>query len=681
MILRSSFIALLVFLSWGLVEEDKALGSNKPTPQKTKDCAKILNPDTPNARGSSAIIKSLTPLDPFLTMWQMPHVKKLGAIRNNMAAPAEVRAQYALYDQKPASEAMDQMKADLHAFFRYTQKDLEINSTNKEGKRLLELAIDMGFSTLVKALLDMGADPNLKDLWGNTSLHRYFSMNPLPPLDILNSLLDKNPQLANVLNNKHQSPLLLGVKAQSVEALDILLQYAYTNPDPDQYFHTPLTKAFELQNMQVAQKLIEHGARSGNRKIKGRKSDSVPHRSLLHTLIQHSPNIDDLSPHALEMALDAGAAPNIQNHQGDTPLHTLAQRGDIVSFKGLVELGANPNIFNQEGSTPFFDLLPHISEDSQLLNLIAELNPRLEPNVPKKFLKPLALERIFATSRYKNSTQSTFPLALAMAQARYQLAKVLVQEGLVNINAPMGLYLHPVLQQKYQSEPGLTQVGIHEAIGSALHQMVQFLALSKLVNMQQLALQIKETMAWFIKKGLDPNAQLFYTEHYSTANGHGTIKPTYISALGLCIQLNDFDCFKYMLLEHKVDPNLGSPYKPLHNLIVGYHKLDRAEHFLSTLLMDPRTDISATVDLDGNSFLHLAAAYIKDPKVLDTFAALGGLDHSLLTAKNAYDLTPLQLSEAAGNNAVSAWIKKHISSTQDLVKDLETPGSLGGYIN
>jgi hypothetical protein len=54
----------------------------------------------------------------------------------------------------------------------------------------------------------------------------------------------------------------------------------------------------------------------------------------------------------VKILLDAGANPNIINHEGTTPLHCAAQDGHIEIVKLLLAAGANPNIKNIKGSSP-----------------------------------------------------------------------------------------------------------------------------------------------------------------------------------------------------------------------------------------------------------------------------------------------------------------------------------------
>ena len=46
----------------------------------------------------------------------------------------------------------------------------------------------------------------------------------------------------------------------------------------------------------------------------------------------------------VKVAIDCGADPNIQNKDGDTPLHDAARSGSPEVVKLLLEHGANPNI-------------------------------------------------------------------------------------------------------------------------------------------------------------------------------------------------------------------------------------------------------------------------------------------------------------------------------------------------
>jgi len=52
------------------------------------------------------------------------------------------------------------------------------------------------------------------------------------------------------------------------------------------------------------------------------------------------------------LVIDCGVDPNVQDDDGDTPLHLAAWNGYLTIVKFLLEHGADPNIQDDDGDTP-----------------------------------------------------------------------------------------------------------------------------------------------------------------------------------------------------------------------------------------------------------------------------------------------------------------------------------------
>ena len=82
--------------------------------------------------------------------------------------------------------------------------------------------------------------------------------------------------------------------------------------------------------------------------------------------------------------LEKGANPNVQNKEGNTPLHIATQKALTETIQNLLEKGANPNVQNNEGNTPL-----HIATQKALTETIKNLlekgaNKTIENNDGKR---------------------------------------------------------------------------------------------------------------------------------------------------------------------------------------------------------------------------------------------------------------------------------------------------------
>ena len=135
---------------------------------------------------------------------------------------------------------------------------------------------------------------------------------------------------------------------------------------------TALYVAILREQLPFVEKLLELGA-DPKIKVEGNTmlhtASSSPNVELLERIIQVLPNsINEKreedgytalhnaaiigNPSCVQLLLDNGADPNIQDNNGRTPLHDAIQQelGDVIRL--LLDRGADPNIVDKEGKTP-----------------------------------------------------------------------------------------------------------------------------------------------------------------------------------------------------------------------------------------------------------------------------------------------------------------------------------------
>jgi len=131
---------------------------------------------------------------------------------------------------------------------------------------------------------------------------------------------------------------------------------------------TPLLHSIKNGNVDFVKDLLKFGANPDN----GGASGETP----LTMVILYN---GDASESILELLLENGAAINLGNREGETPLHTAVWRGSPALVKDLLKSKAHPNQPNKCGETPLHRAAMQ-TEDKALDILLVLLKAKADPN-------------------------------------------------------------------------------------------------------------------------------------------------------------------------------------------------------------------------------------------------------------------------------------------------------------
>lgn len=273
-------------------------------------------------------------------------------------------------DLQPETTALHQAidDDDLIEAMRQLEAGADVNARNVQGCTPLYLAVGEENLEAVRLLLEHGADPDLaaSQVW--TPLHLAVAKK-LP--EIVRVLLDHG---ADHSRTRHGgwTPLHVAVNDRSGDIVRMLLEHG---ADPNLALDngtTPLrtTQNKDFEDMRAL--LIEYGGEPKSIYTEesfaalraARAGDVVT----LKKLIEAGANVNEQLPstgwtalHAavlqhniavLETLLSSKAADvNIQNANGNTPLHEAARHGREAAVKLLLEGNADINVVNNEGKT------------------------------------------------------------------------------------------------------------------------------------------------------------------------------------------------------------------------------------------------------------------------------------------------------------------------------------------
>lgn len=281
----------------------------------------------------------------------------------------------------------DLKKNRLEHVRKYMAEGADINTTDRNGRTSLSLAIEQNDLALAKELIMNGADVNIQDRQGNDVLS-----NALPPFPISSTPLGLNkssPQKAEIifLLLKHgatvspNSNLQWAVATGSIELVDELMKRGLTldkkgrskkGPYLYQAYdcqHSPLSVAAELGEPNMVEFLLRKGAPVNGEAAP--KSCSPLFSAVLHKqnntaklLIQHGADVNSLDTNTgksvliqaaqfhcddelFSMLIARGAQVNTASISGETALSRVAEQGDLKKVKILQKAGAKFKLSKQ----------------------------------------------------------------------------------------------------------------------------------------------------------------------------------------------------------------------------------------------------------------------------------------------------------------------------------------------
>lgn len=233
---------------------------------------------------------------------------------------------------------------------------LQLNALTKQGITPLRLAATHGHYEIVQLLIEKGAEINTKDASGATALHIASCADDGTDSDApkqaaspftsgsLTSLLLQAGALPDAVTVDDWTPLHLACQQGNEASVAALLEYGASVYKKNCNGATPLLIACDAQIndadklQRICKLLIDHGA---NVNVQDREGNSP-----LHILCQ-TPGVTELVQYLIEM----GANVNARTANFIRPLHMALQEGLYDVAKILVEHGANVQHGTSDGYT------------------------------------------------------------------------------------------------------------------------------------------------------------------------------------------------------------------------------------------------------------------------------------------------------------------------------------------
>ena len=227
-------------------------------------------------------------------------------------------------------------RGDLHIAEILAERITDITSADSSGRTFLHIAAGQGLKDLAVKLLSLQADPNASDRFGRTPLALAVTRGDL---EMIRILLDGGAD-PNKPGEGGTPPLVLAVRLAEPDAAEILIGAgAEVNPRSGT---SPLITAVQDRNLELAGFLLSRGADANAGDEKG----NTP----LHYAVETRTGISGLE--MMRLLLDQGAAVDVRNAAGETPLLRAAAGGKLEEAGLLLERGADPAAPDDRGRTP-----------------------------------------------------------------------------------------------------------------------------------------------------------------------------------------------------------------------------------------------------------------------------------------------------------------------------------------
>ncbi|PSN40934.1 hypothetical protein C0J52_16263 [Blattella germanica] len=255
----------------------------------------------------------------------------------------------------------------------------DIDCTSKYGQTPLLHAIKWRNEEIAITLLKLGANPNAKDKYGRTPMHYAVEANLIKVVECLLELkcyidctskygytplliaitrlndeigikLLKHGANPNAKDECGRTPMHHAVEANLIKVVECLLELECDIDCSNTEGGTPLLKAIEQGNEEIAITLLNHGANPNANKY----GNTAMHYAAKKRLIK-----------VVECLLELKCDLSFSNNQGYTPLMELVKEGNEEIAINLLKHGANPNAKDKYGNT-----LMHYAAENYLLKVV-----------------------------------------------------------------------------------------------------------------------------------------------------------------------------------------------------------------------------------------------------------------------------------------------------------------------
>ena len=246
---------------------------------------------------------------------------------------------------------------------------VDVNATNKNNVTALMITCEMWNKDALDVLLNAGADPNIIDANGDTSLH-YAARNYCTD-EVLQAIISHGVDV-NATNKNNVTALMIACEIGNKDAIDVLLNAGGDPNIVDANADTCLQYAARNYcTAEVLQAIISHGvdvnATNTNNVTALMIACEIGNKDAIDVLLNaggdhnianadggtwlHHAVCGDCSKEALQTITCHGVDVNATDKYNITALTLASGKGNIVAINVLLNAGADPNIADADGGT------------------------------------------------------------------------------------------------------------------------------------------------------------------------------------------------------------------------------------------------------------------------------------------------------------------------------------------
>lgn len=214
-------------------------------------------------------------------------------------------------------------------------KGIELGFSEMNGIPILHFAAGNGLEDLTRAILSTGVDINIKCVKGSTALIRAATRG----YDSVIKFLLGNGADASIRDNTGYGAFYYATRHGHEVAVRMLIKFA--DIQHDIYGAIPLLHTVASTGDAVIIEFI----------LDTYPTIEVNYRNLAGQTILHLASGYYEKPKVIELLLKKGASPNIEDNDGNTPLHTAVANGHASTTKIFLENGADLKARNNNGET------------------------------------------------------------------------------------------------------------------------------------------------------------------------------------------------------------------------------------------------------------------------------------------------------------------------------------------